>query len=256
MGKSHSNHRAGGPGACYAASDKGRVREENQDAYLLDEVRGLFIVSDGMGGHAQGATASQIVVESLPLILAEKFKKLKSQGSRSIGRAIYGSIVELNRRVRNDGTKENGHKNMGATVVMALRHSDRLYIANVGDSRAYLFRNNRLRQLTLDHTIVAELVEQGHIKPRQAQNHPQQNVLTQCVGVDAQIKPSIRSLALKTGDRLLLCSDGLTAVLPDEQIKTIFEKQADPESMCNQLIHAANTAGGPDNITVLGVSIV
>ncbi len=234
-------------------SDKGKVRGENEDAYLIDEEHGLFIVSDGMGGHDEGARASQVVIETLPLILGEKLERLKSKNSRSIRREIKRSISELNKKVIAEGS--NGHGNMGATVVMALEHNDRLYIANVGDSRAYLFRSNRLRQLTVDHSIVAELVEAGHIEPDEARNHPQQHVITQCVGIDADIKPLVRSIAVKKDDKLLLCSDGLTVVVPDKKIRQIIKSHTEPQSLCKELTAAANETGGPDNITVLVLNI-
>jgi len=256
MAKAESNQSSNDAPARWACiSDKGRVREENEDAYLIDEGRNLFIVSDGMGGHAEGAAASQVVVESLPSILSERLGKLRTDSARSVRRAVRRSIVELNQHVKSEGAKGNGHKDMGATVVMALRRNKRLYVANVGDSRAYLFRNNRLRQLTTDHTLVAELVEAGHIEPDEARNHPQQHVITQCVGVDAGIKPLVRSLAVKKHDRLLLCSDGLTAVVPNGQIRTILKESSDVEAACKQLVNAAKAAGGPDNITVLAVDI-
>ncbi len=236
-------------------TDKGRVREENEDAYQVDKEHGLFIVSDGMGGHAEGARASQIVVEELPSILIEKLGKLKSKSSKTIRKAIHKSIVELNQKVRTEGANGGGHSNMGATLVTALRHNDRLYIANVGDSRAYLFRRNRLRQLTVDHTFVAELLEQGQIEPEETENHPQQHVITQCVGIDSEIKPLVRSIAVKKDDRLLLCSDGLTSVVPDKKIRQIIKNHTELQSLCKELTAAANEAGGPDNITVLAVTI-
>jgi serine/threonine protein phosphatase PrpC len=256
MAKNESNQSSDSAPARWACiSDKGRVREENEDAYLVDEGHNLFIVSDGMGGHAQGAKASQIVIDSLPSIVIGELGKLKSDSTRSVRRAIRASIVELNRHVRDEGTKGNGHKNMGATVVMALLREDRMYVANVGDSRAYLFRNKRLRQLTMDHTLVAELVEAGHIEPDEARNHPRQHVITQCVGIDSEIKPFVRGIALKKDDRLLLCSDGLTMVVPNGRIRTILKGQSDVEAACKQLVSAANAAGGLDNITVLAVDI-
>jgi len=236
-------------------SDKGRVREENEDAYQIDAEHGLFIVSDGMGGHAEGARASQIVVEDLPSILIETLGKLKSRSSKTIRKAIHKSIVQLNQKVRTEGANGGGHRNMGATLVMALRHNDRLYIANVGDSRAYLFRKNLLRQLTVDHTFIAELLEQGQIKPEETKNHPQQHVITQCVGIDSEIKPLVRSIVVKKDDRLLLCSDGLTSVVPDKKIRQIIKSQTEPQSLCKELTATANEVGGPDNITVLAVDI-
>jgi len=256
MANNESNHSSSDVPLRWACiTDKGRIREENEDAYLIDKGHGLFIVSDGMGGHAEGARASQIVVEDLPSILIGKLGKLKSQNSRSIRRTIHKSIVELNQKVRTEGANGGGHRNMGATLVMALRHNDRLYIANVGDSRAYLFRKNRLRQLTVDHTFVAELLEQGHIKPEETENHPQQHVITQCVGIDSEIKPLVRSIAVKKDDLLLLCSDGLTSIVPDKKIRQIVKRHTEPESLCKALAATANEAGGPDNITVLVFNI-
>jgi protein phosphatase len=257
MAKAESNQSSDGKPSSWACiSDRGRVRGENEDAYLIDQQRSLFIVSDGMGGHAKGATASQIVVKSLPSILIEKLGKLKSKSSRSVLRAIRKSIVELNQKVRMEGANGSGYKNMGATMVMAMRCDNRMYIANVGDSRAYLFRNNRLRQLSVDHNVAAELAEAGRIEAEQANNHPQQHILTQCVGIDAEINPLVRSIAVKKNDRLLLCSDGLTVVVPNGQIRVILKEQADAKFACTQLVSAANAAGGPDNITVVVADFV
>jgi protein phosphatase len=254
MANDEPNHSSGDVPLRWACiSDKGKVREENEDAYRVDAEHSLFIVSDGMGGHAEGARASQIVVEDLPSILIEKLGKLKGKSSRTIRRVIHKSVVELNQKVRAEGANGNGHRNMGATLVMAMRYNDRLYIANVGDSRAYLFRKSRLRQLTVDHTFVAELLEQGQIEPEETKNHPQQHVLTQCVGVDSQIKPLVRSIAAKKDDRFLLCSDGLTSMVPDKKIRQIIKIHADLQSLCKELVTAANEAGGQDNITVLAV---
>lgn len=252
MANDEPNHSSGDVPLRWACiSDKGRVREENEDAYRADAEHSLFVVSDGMGGHAEGARASQIVVEDLPSILIEKLGTLKNKSSRSVRRAIHKSIIELNQKVRAEGANGNGHRNMGATLVMVMRRNKRLYIANVGDSRAYLFRNNRLRQLTVDHTFVTELLEKGQIKPEETENHPQQHVITQCIGFDSEIKPLIRSIAVKKDDRLLLCSDGLTSIVPDKKIREIIKSDTDLQSLCKELTTAANEAGGPDNITVL-----
>lgn len=238
------------------SSSKGKERQENEDAYAIDAEQRLFIVSDGMGGHAEGATASKLVVESLPLILREKMDKLKSAGSKPIRKVIEKSIVELNKHVRKEGAQGTGDESMGATLVMALQKNDRIYIANVGDSRAYILRKNRLRQLTRDHTVVAELVEEGHIEPEETREHPEQHIITQCVGIDAGVKAFVCSVAVKKDSRFVLCSDGLTAVVPDSQIKKILKRHDEPESACKALIATANAAGGPDNITVLVVDFL
>ncbi|MFA5783500.1 MAG: Stp1/IreP family PP2C-type Ser/Thr phosphatase [Phycisphaerae bacterium] len=236
-------------------SDKGMAREQNEDACTADERLGLFIVSDGMGGHAGGAQASQIVIESLPVILGDRLEKIKSKSSSSIRREIKRSIVELNKKVLAEGANGNGHRNMGATLVMAMINDGRWYIANVGDSRAYLLRRGKLQQLTKDHTFVNELVQAGYIEPTQASEHPDRNVITQCVGFDENIKPMVRSMAIKKGDKILLCSDGLTTVTTDEEISDIIKTHREPQDACKTLIARANQAGGPDNITVMIVNI-
>jgi protein phosphatase len=122
---------------------------------------------------------------------------------------------------------------------------------NVGDSRAYRLRNGELKQLTTDHSLVAELIEKGDIEPHQAESHPQQHIITQCIGFDKSVKPGIKSFVPKDTDRILLCSDGLTDVVSDRQITTILRDKSEPQEMCERLIKAANETGGPDNITVV-----
>jgi protein phosphatase len=234
-----------------AATSVGKVRQANEDAFTSNPQQGLFIVSDGMGGHEGGKAASQLVVKALPEILTEQLGKLRSSSSKSIRNAIRKSLVKLNHHIRNEGAEGNGSKQMGATVVMALFTDERTYIANVGDSRAYRFYNGKLKQLTVDHTIVAELVESGNIEPEQAENHPEQHIITQCVGYDKAVKPSIKSFVPKDSERVLMCSDGLTGVTDDVKIAAIMKEQGDPQAACESLIKAANEAGGPDNITVL-----
>ncbi|MBN1391439.1 MAG: Stp1/IreP family PP2C-type Ser/Thr phosphatase [Sedimentisphaerales bacterium] len=236
------------------ATDTGRVRQENEDSFFISKELNLFGVSDGMGGHAGGKLASRLVVERLPKILKEEFIKLKSKGARPIKNIIRKSIIELNHIIRREGTEGQGHKNMGATVVLALALDRRIYIANVGDSRAYRLRNNRLKQLTVDHTVVAELVESGQIKEEQSENHPAQGIITQCIGFDDQAKPSLKSFVPNPGDRLLLCSDGLTDVMPDNQIRKILQENYEPQKACDSLIKAANQAGAPDNITAMVIN--
>lgn len=253
---SEPNHSSNGEPLSWACiSDRGCVREENEDAYRVDAEHGLFIVSDGMGGHDEGARASQIVTEDLPSILIEKLGRLKKASTTSVRRIIHKSIVELNQKVRTESVNGSGHKDMGATLVMAMQHNDKLYIANVGDSRAYLLRNNRLKRLTVDHTFVAELLEQGQIEPEETEDHPQQHIITQCVGIDSEIKPLVRSITPKKDDRLLLCSDGLTSVVTDDRIESILLSHIKPVEVCIELVSAANEAGSPDNTTVLAVNI-
>jgi protein phosphatase len=236
-------------------TDVGKVRGENEDAFEIDEQSDLFVVSDGMGGHAEGATAAQLVIEALPQILNEQLGRLRSSSSKSIRRAIHKSIIKLDRQIRKEGAGDTGHENMGATMVMAMVRGGRVFTANVGDSRAYLFRKNRLRQLSQEHTMVAEMIENGEIQEEHAENHPAGHIITQCIGVDAEVKPHVRSLSLQKSDRLLLCSDGLTDMVNDEAIAAILGEVAEPQAICGRLVEAANSAGGEDNITAVVVEL-
>ncbi|MGD9109619.1 MAG: Stp1/IreP family PP2C-type Ser/Thr phosphatase [Phycisphaerales bacterium] len=234
-----------------AVTNVGKVREVNEDAFTSNPQQGFFIVSDGMGGHEGGKAASQLVIKELPEILTEQLGRLRSSSSKSIRNAIRKSLVKLNHHIRNEGAEGNGSMQMGATVVMALFSDERVYIVNVGDSRAYRLRNGELKQFTTDHSLVAELIEKGDIEPHQAESHPQQHIITQCIGFDKSVKPGIKSFVPKDTDRILLCSDGLTDVVSDRQITTILRDKSEPQEMCERLIKAANETGGPDNITVV-----
>lgn len=234
-----------------AVSDKGNVREENQDAFLADSKLGLFLVSDGMGGHQAGALASKIVSEVLPVTIADKLRKLKTQSSRVIKNMLKNTILELSRHMRTESASQTGFKGMGATLVMALLRENRVYIANMGDSRAYLFRNGKLSQLSEDHSVVGLLLRAGEIKPREAGHHPASGQLTRYIGMLDEVYPYLSTKSLKEGDCILLCSDGLTCVVDDKQIATIVQFETDSQAACQALVDAANAAGGPDNITVV-----
>jgi protein phosphatase len=236
---------------CHGKSDKGKMRQENEDSFFISDDINLFIISDGMGGHAEGATASKLVADNLPAILKTKLGKLRSRNPRTIKAIIKKAIIETNLLVRIEGKQGEGHKDMGATVVLILAMSDRIYIANVGDSRCYRLRNGKLKQISTDHTVIEELIQSGKIEAEQSDNHPAQGIITQCVGYDARTLPAIKSFKYSKGDRLLLCSDGLTDVVNDNDIRSILLTEQEPQETCNVLVKAANEAGGPDNITVL-----
>ena len=161
------------------------------------------------------------------------------------------TIVEQSRQLQLEGTSETGYKDMGTTLVVALLRNKRAYIANLGDSRIYRFRKGRLTQLTKDHSVVSELLNKGKIKPEEAQNHESQGEITHYVGMEEKAKPYIRSFSLKKGDRLLLCTDGLTDEIDDEAIASVLGTQDDCKTACQGLVNAANAAGGHDNITVV-----
>lgn len=233
------------------ATHKGKVRQENQDTFFTDPTLGLFLLSDGMGGHLGGALASKIVTEDLPVMIELGLDRLKVGTTRAIRSLLKRSIAEQSRQMQCEGNSESGYRDMGATIVIALLRKDRCFIANIGDSRGYLFRNGRLKQMTRDHSVISELLVQGQIEPREAENHDAQGQITQYLGMEEKALPYIRSFQLKEQDRLLLCTDGLTDLVDDKTIAEIFGSKNDPQQECNILIKAANAAGGHDNITAL-----
>lgn len=239
------------PLRCAGLSHIGKVREENEDTFLMDPELGLFIVSDGMGGHRGGEIASKIVTEDLPVMIEIGLDKLKVGTPAAIRSLLKKTIREQSRQLNLEQTSETGFKDMGATLVVALLRKDRAYIANLGDSRIYRFRKRRLVQLTKDHSIVSELLDKGKIKPEEAQNHEAQGVITHYVGMEDKARPHIRSFQLKKGDCILLCTDGLTDSIDDKAIAAILSKKQDCTQTSQALIDAANAAGGQDNITVV-----
>ena len=234
-----------------AVSDIGKARDENQDTFLVEPELGLFLVSDGMGGHQGGALASKIVIEDLPVMIETRLDKLKAGSPRTIRALFKKAVMEQSRQLQLEGTSESGFKDMGATLVMALLRNNRAFIANLGDSRIYRFRKGRLLQLTKDHSVVSELLDQGRIKAEEIENHDVQGQITHYIGMEEKAHPNVRSFLLKEGDRLLLCSDGLTDMIDDKSIASILNESSDCQVSCQALVNAANAAGGCDNVTVV-----
>ena len=235
------------------ATDIGKVREENQDAFAVEPEAGLFMVADGMGGHRGGAAASEIVARDLPAMIELALEKLRSRRPRSIRRTLKKLIHDQNRDVHEEGSDVSEHAGMGATLALILLRDGRVYAANAGDSRIYRLRNGRLTLLSTEHSVVAELVESGMIEPDQANDHSMAGVITQYMGMPEGVEPLVRSLALKYGDRFLLCSDGLTDMIDDERIGEQLRAEAEPAAACKKLIDAASDAGAHDNVTAVVV---
>jgi protein phosphatase len=250
-GKSSEEHVASLPFRWGAVSDVGKVRQENQDVFLVEPEVGLFLVCDGMGGHRGGALAAKTIAEDLPPAIENKLDMLRAPSPRAIRLLLRQALAEQSRQLQMEGTSENGYKDMGATVVVALLQTGRAYIANLGDSRAYRYCGGRLRQITKDHSVVSELLEKGQIKPNEAENHATQGQITRYVGMEDKAHPHVRSFGLKAGDRLLLCTDGLTDLVGDNEITGILQGSRDCQAACKSLVEAANAAGGTDNVTVV-----
>jgi PPM family protein phosphatase len=234
-----------------ASTDPGRVRSVNQDSFFADPGRGLFIVSDGMGGEQAGALASEVVVKVLPAIIEQRLGQLKSNPPPTIRTQLRRAICDLSHRLRTESAAHIGLSGMGATAVVALLGRRSVHLAHLGDSRAYIFRQGRLVQLTDDHSVVGILLRQGEITPQQARSHPAQGRLSRFVGMEDEALPDVKTMALHKGDQLLLCSDGLTGLLSDNQIASVISSNLGCQEACQRLVAAANTNGGRDNITAV-----
>lgn len=231
----------------------GKVRDTNEDAYVVDLDHGLFVVSDGMGGARAGELASRIVTTVLPGMILARLHRLRNPRTRAIRYWLRQDILRLSQQLHAEAAQKTALRGTGATVVLALLREDRAHIAHMGDSRAYLFREQHLRQWTDDHSIVAMLVRSGEITAADAKTHPARAQITRVVGMEAPVYPEVGTFPLKPGDRLLLCSDGLTGMVSDEDIAAILRTTPTPQHACDLLVHAANEAGGKDNITVVVV---
>lgn len=238
-----------------ALSDAGKIRGTNEDAWRVEPEIGLFVVSDGMGGHRGGHLASRIVAEDLPVMLENGLHALRSNNPRSVRRLFERTLAEQSKQLWMEAVVgEHGYKEMGATVVVLLIRDRRAYAANLGDSRIYRLRKGRLVQLTRDHSVIFELIAAGKIEPHEAPDHEAQGQITQYVGMEAQdTAPHIKTFGLHRGDRFLLCSDGLTDMLDDRAVRRILTTLDDAEAACQALVAGANEAGGLDNITAVVV---
>jgi len=232
-------------------TDTGLCRSQNEDSFIIEPEIGLFLLSDGMGGHRGGEIASSFVSETLSVRIETGLYQLRSMKSRAVRRLLSKAIMSHNREVHVEGISESGIKGMGATLVLCLIQNGRAYVANMGDSRFYRLRNNRLTRLSKDHTVVSELIEEGRLSADSAFVHEYSGVITQYMGMEEQADPHVRSFRLQYGDRLLLCSDGLTDMLEEDEIRDIISTDNALDDAVEALVRQANRAGGHDNITTL-----
>ena len=236
-----------------SASDRGTIRNHNEDAWFAAVDRGLFIVGDGLGGHAGGEVAAAMVVKHLPTLLDDALDFTLPLHVPESAIFLENAINKLNRMICDAGQDHPELAGMGSTVVLAMIQSGELLIAHVGDSRAYLLRDSQLERLTKDHSAVQVMLDDGLISPDEAVVHPSRSIVSQCIGSPRTVTPSIRCLNFQNEDRLLLCSDGLTNMLADQRIEGILKRQADVDTVSRDLIQAAIDAGGEDNVTVVVV---
>jgi serine/threonine protein phosphatase PrpC len=227
-----------------AKTDRGRVREQNEDSYGHKER--LFVVADGMGGHQAGEIASAIAVETI-LNVNLDVENIERELGKGINKANEAILEKVNHHPEMSG--------MGTTVAVLLLRDETAYIAHVGDSRVYQYADGVLMQLTKDHSLVAELVKNGEISEDEAKSHPQRNILTQALGSRGELKIEFMNLRAKPGDRFLLCSDGLYGMVDAEGIENIIKMDAEMQNVAEKLVETANENGGSDNITVLVVEV-
>jgi protein phosphatase len=222
------------------ATDAGRKRRRNEDAYVVEPP--LFAVADGMGGAQAGELASSLAAQAVT----------EEDAGGGGERRVVELIQEANRRVYQRSSEDAAVSGMGTTMTVALVEDGVVSFGHVGDSRAYLIRDGRLEQLTEDHSLVAELVRSGKLSPEEADAHPQRSVITRALGTDPDVDVDTFSIPTRAGDLFMLCSDGLTSMVDDERILHEVERQrSDLNSAAKALVRAANKAGGEDNITIV-----
>lgn len=236
---------------CAGRTDVGIIRSGNEDNYLMVPDKGVFIVADGMGGHAAGEVASEMAVR----VIARELGSLQGLTDQQVAERMRLSIRAANGAIFERTLTEHDKRGMGTTVTGLTLFGNRFLIGQVGDSRAYLLRDSKLAQVTKDHSYVQEQVDAGYLTPEQARTHPYSNVITRCVGANADVMPDIYVGSARKDDLFLLASDGLTGMLEDPQLAEILKSGRMPQEQVDQLIDEANRHGGLDNITAIIVRI-
>lgn len=227
----------------YSVTHTGLVREQNEDTIrVVDGVHGLYILADGMGGHLAGEVASSMTADALEQMLNNDCEPSTER--------LREAIIQANATVYEKQLNDPEMKGMGTTLTVLWESDVFIYVGHVGDSRAYLYRDGMLRQMTEDHSLVGELVRAGAITEKKARTHPQRNVITQAVGTDEKVQPDVFRILKSKGDKWLLCSDGLTDMVEDQQILETIE-QYDAAQAAQQLLQLALEGGGKDNVSVM-----
>jgi PPM family protein phosphatase len=264
---------------CYGLTDVGRVREVNEDQFLIADLNKsmlihqtslsledhtclfggsqghLLLVADGMGGHAAGQRASTLAVQTLTHYLLNTmpwFFRLQQAGEADLEGELKTALEACQKSIQAEAAVRVEERGMGTTLTMAYIVWPRLYVVHVGDSRCYLMRDARLEQITRDQTMAQQLVDQGVLTPEKAQESRWSHVLWNCIGGGSdELRPEVYKATLRMGDTLLLCTDGLTNRLPEDQLVRLLQEGGRAEATCRRLVEAANEAGGNDNITVV-----
>ena len=241
--KARGRHAKGAMPSYGSRTDVGLVREHNEDSLAVNPP--LYAVADGMGGHAAGEVASEIAIQTL----------VANAPETPDGDDLARAVVAANHAVIRAAAEGVGRKGMGTTMTVAMLGGNRLVVAQVGDSRAYLLHEGALQRITRDHSLMADLIERGSITPEEARVHPQRSVITRALGSDPSTLPDIYEMNVSAGDRLLLCSDGLSGMVDDSLIESTMTRVADPQRCAAALVNEAITAGGYDNVTAVVVDV-
>ena len=239
--------------ACAAVSDVGRVRDTNEDSVFCDAEAGVFVVADGMGGHAAGEVASAIASEMIGVRLCGMEAGDGLEEARARFRQAF---LEAGNEIVRQAEQDRSRDGMGTTAtVLVLRPDDNWVVGHIGDSRAYVLRDSRLHRITTDHSWVEEQIERGMISRDQAFRHPQSNIITRALGTDPTPVPDLYTGSLGGNQRYLLCTDGLTDMIDESRVELILRNVQGPEPAASRLVSEANLAGGSDNVTALVVDV-
>lgn len=233
------------------ATDKGLVRGNNEDFHAALEAGddAVFVIADGMGGHAYGELASRTAVEYVLSSLPRELEAARTK--RAIEDVLHLMVEKANVKVYLESLDKSENKGMGTTLTIAVLRDWRLYLSHIGDCRVYLLHGSSLNRLTVDHTLVQELIDAGSITEEEALTHPKRHILVKSLGVNEYMSPDTYSFDISEGDLILMCSDGLYGYVDEETIRSILRRHKDLGACADQLVAAANQAGGKDNVTVI-----
>lgn len=237
----------------FGVTHQGKVRKENQDSFRLNAPANREILTavlcDGMGGARGGSIASSIAADTFMYHAANSLDE--SSTAADLRDILTSAVNTANKKVYDKSFSDISCMGMGSTLVALIVAGKRAFVANVGDSRAYLISGKTIRQITNDHSLVADMLARGKITPEEARSHPQKNIITRAVGVEAVVKSDLFEVKLPAGGWVLLCSDGLSNLLTDAEMRDTVKRNAEPETACSELLETALSRGAPDNVTVL-----
>lgn len=240
----------------FGITDTGKVRKDNQDSFISERVAGdriiTAIVCDGMGGEKAGATASKLASQRFFHVISTALEDESQEGE--ISDLLCQAVFEANTCVYEKSIEDESCSGMGTTIVAALcKESGETVVVNVGDSRAYLVSEKGIKRITRDHSLVQRMVSRGELTPEEARSHPKKNLITRALGVDKKVLSDVFTTRIEKGSTLLLCTDGLSNMIRDEELERTVKRHSDLESLCKELVELSYDRGAPDNVTAVVV---